>query len=455
MNFKSISLISSLGCNLKCEYCEQAQVFDYVKDLNLQQKNIQALQDGTFIQNVKTALKRLHADPLNIESVNLWGQENSIILKPFTSRIQEWFQLFPNWHNFMFSTNGQYYDSGYQDLLISCNNLSILPFQFYLQFSYDGYNYTENNRGAQIEKIEELISYLNTIVTDYKLDNINIYLVPHGVFSHQMLLDFDSMTNYDIENYIIKTNQQLNKLRSLITASNIKFYNDFLPYGLQFPYEYSSEDGKKLNCLLNRLSNLKNGQDMTTQLILANSMLKLDPDWINHYQNNVNNRFKLFCGNNNDHIKIQYDGQLINCTSHTFDLYKDHLPKDNSYKTIEKEILINHHYYHNVLTDTNRDLNIMLNFWDRINNDSIKMIYEQIKNNIKILSRYGLILSKYQFDEEAVNLHAYICLLFNCCFYNNLMLHGDLLIKNISYIQYFCNGFCDHIENYWRHYGQK
>lgn len=71
----------------------------------MQLENIKALQDGTFIKNVRDVLYRMNQSPLNIESIAFWGQEPTLTLNHITDHFEEWYDLFPNWQHCGFSTN--------------------------------------------------------------------------------------------------------------------------------------------------------------------------------------------------------------------------------------------------------------------------------------------------------------------------------------------------------------
>lgn len=54
MNINSLTLLSAIGCNLKCSYCEIDKILNGTKN-QLLEDTIQALKDDTYLNNcVKT-----------------------------------------------------------------------------------------------------------------------------------------------------------------------------------------------------------------------------------------------------------------------------------------------------------------------------------------------------------------------------------------------------------------
>lgn len=61
IDIRALTLVSSCGCNLHCKYC---MINNSLNDCSakLQQDTINALSDGTFLENVKKIFKRLNID---------------------------------------------------------------------------------------------------------------------------------------------------------------------------------------------------------------------------------------------------------------------------------------------------------------------------------------------------------------------------------------------------------
>ena len=105
MDIRAISLVSSCGCNLHCKYCLIENTLNNCS-ANLQHETIKALNDGTFLNNVKGIFKRLNLDRYKIECFTLWGQEPTLTLHLLTDHLEDWFNYFPNINHIDYSTNG-------------------------------------------------------------------------------------------------------------------------------------------------------------------------------------------------------------------------------------------------------------------------------------------------------------------------------------------------------------
>ena len=104
-----LSLMTSCGCNLKCEYCliDKAKKYNPKAAAELQKNTIQALKDNSFCDNAKKTVIAMGGTPNDIIRIELWGQEQTLTLEHFYGNIEHWLDTFPNWSELSFSTNGQ------------------------------------------------------------------------------------------------------------------------------------------------------------------------------------------------------------------------------------------------------------------------------------------------------------------------------------------------------------
>ena len=90
---KGLSLLTSLGCNLNCEYCYIAKSVN-ANSHNLQKATMEALSNGTYINNVKAVLEKLEQSPKAIDSISFWGQEPTLTLNLITEPPRRLFVLY-------------------------------------------------------------------------------------------------------------------------------------------------------------------------------------------------------------------------------------------------------------------------------------------------------------------------------------------------------------------------
>lgn len=132
-----VSIHWSSDCNMACKYCYIDKDKPAMASLNREIR--QALEDGSFVQNIKTTLKPIQNQ---VESLALWGAEPTINGKYFDNFISELLDYFPNVNSLMFSTNALLgakvlYDQFLSPLMKKVETLQ-RKFEFELQLSLDG-----------------------------------------------------------------------------------------------------------------------------------------------------------------------------------------------------------------------------------------------------------------------------------------------------------------------------
>lgn len=161
-NIASVSLHWSSDCNMACKYCyiekEKKCMASYNRDIR------QALEDGTFVENVKRVTAPIKHQ---IENISLWGAEPTINSQYWTRTFTALFDYFPNAHEVMFSTNALLGDRIYDDFFIpmmvyATQNKRKISFN--LQMSLDGppeFNDDSRHPGATastLKTMKEIIS---------------------------------------------------------------------------------------------------------------------------------------------------------------------------------------------------------------------------------------------------------------------------------------------------------
>lgn len=72
IDIRAVTLVSSCGCNLHCQYCMIENSLNGCS-AKLQQDTIKALSDGSYLENVKKIFKRLDLDRYIIDNFGFWG----------------------------------------------------------------------------------------------------------------------------------------------------------------------------------------------------------------------------------------------------------------------------------------------------------------------------------------------------------------------------------------------
>ena len=109
---------------------------------------MKALEDGSFLENIKNSMIKLEIPFSQITRLELWGQEPTLTLHLWTKHIEDWIDTFPNWRYLMFSTNGMEYPERIVELIKRIDAYTNNTVKLDLQISYDGEESTNELRGA-------------------------------------------------------------------------------------------------------------------------------------------------------------------------------------------------------------------------------------------------------------------------------------------------------------------
>ena len=470
---RGISVITSLGCNLNCEYCRIEQAKQNNKNTaHLQTENIQALKDGTFLKNIKQVLYNIGESPITIWDLAFWGQEPTLTLNYITDNLEDWVEVFPNWKKTMFSTNGVANGEKIVNFIKRLEDLMSHDFFLDLQVSYDGDESTENLRKANSEKIINTVKFILNELNKTHLNKVKVRIFLHGVISLELLDRLDSFKKiYDYNKNIQLVVEELNKI-------NLNKNVEFVPgigIGLEVPVDATTEYGLKLYNFVKQTNKITDKalfspydfgiqslvrsyynyitnvvQQLIEQLKLKNilELIEIINTAEDYNTFNIINKklsSSLWCGNAYSEIKIMYDGTLINCQNHIFDRNIEDLPTDDSIESSVKRGLATHNYYINPLKDNLENIRQYFSIFKDMKETGFIFMF---KNTINLM--YWLLQSK-QIDEsyndiEKLLRHGFYLTAFNSCSYNNLVKTGTTYVRSTGYIRFYCNGMMDCIE---------
>lgn len=475
--FNSLCLILSCGCNLECKYCyiaKSKQSKDYAA--SLQKNTIQALKDGSFLNNVQKTYDFFEQDLNTVENLSFWGQEPTLTLKYFTENLEDWCTILPNWKALFFSTNGVNNSIDIADFIIKLDSLITQKFDLTVQISYDGEWSCLNQRGVSAQTIKNnyqtIIEKLNTQTLNYVHANFHF----HGVLSFE---NIERMNSYDdIFKYYKDFDDLVIWAESIIKNPNVS--TDFsATINMESPYPASTFDGIKAADFIKKSLRL-NDKDFKRG-VLVNSMLRrivgdynvshgiFDSDlWIKMLENTLdpkenqklhhdmghideNSTFlgRMFCGSYRNELKIMYDGTVIGCQNYIYNTDLDHLEESDKTLYSIKSNLAKHNVHFNVLKDSNeKNIKKVLRIFDETQGDTFKTSFHSMVNLMTWLAECNQIDLSYKGNPEKILRHSLILTLNNSCFYNNLVASGSHYIKDAGYIRLYCNGVLDEVDRW-------
>lgn len=488
---RGLSIMTSCGCNLNCEYCRIAQSVN-AGSATLQHNTIKALQDGSFLTNVTNALYRCEQSPKTVDSIAFWGQEPTLTLHIMAEHLQEWFEVFPNWSNCMFSTNSIDHMDRIIAFIAAAEQHTKQPiFRLDLQLSYDGEYSTEKFRGADASKIHNNVTYLITELNKLKLDKVTVHLNFHGVLSMELLKD---LSNLDaLYQHAFAAKKWGEEFQKLNTNKNVLIPTRGIDLGIENPVNASIDDGIRLRnfgdlskriplkelypeltshnyeqmgpvtlheslyggaamilerfvefCDNHRIPNLRE----LVHLIAENEQARTDLFTMLN--------MALYCGNGVAELKFLWDGTLVNCQNHIYETKADLLPIDNNDLVASvKRSLALHDYFINPLTATDYELDRYFDLFHSCKYSSFEFVYRTTITLMQFLVETGQIDESYK-NTEKLLAHALIVSTLNCCSYNNQVTTGSLFVRPTGFIRLWCNGHLDNVcEHFNKHFGRE
>lgn len=321
----------SSDCNMACQYCFIKKDKDLMSCYNSTIQ--QALEDGTFIKNVKNIMKDTAK---NIKVLELWGAEPTLNAKYFPAFIKEILDFFPNAKNVMFSTNAlvggkiiydyffiplhEYAESHQRNL------------NFELQFSLDGppeYNdksrhehATENSVAAMhylIDHFPKNTEYLTlemntktTVDTEYMED-----MLQGGLERYYWYYGFFDNLQWEINQKI--KNQPRIVVRCLAHPTLVD------------PGTHTVKDGKILASWIDKLCEIDKSRFKCRHTLLFDQLLNgLHPFF--HDKNIIAHGPEGYsCSGTKNEITIGYDGRLYGCNRLGKNaVYSDEVQRKNS-----------------------------------------------------------------------------------------------------------------------------
>lgn len=459
LDIRALSLIMALGCNLSCEYCHIAKSrHTHTKANEMQKQNIKALQDGSYLNNTLTALKRLNQDPEKIVNMSFWGQEPTLTLQYWTQNAKDWMEAYPNIEKFELSTNGMENPESIVEFCKAVDKYSTHHVTFSFQVSYDGENNTNNVRGANSKVITENVKYIIEELNKIKFKNLFIEMNFHAVISFDTVNKVYNDLDF-LQNYYEELDTWGRTLQSYANNHYSLRVNPKISLNIENPYPASSEDG------IHFYQFIKNSNKVDkTKLTYGNENPAIDipgciadgfrwiyqegfdsvKEWCENLinNNNISDTAKghLFCGNNVSELKMMYDGTLVNCQNYIFDMELSNIPEERNIENETKRSLINHHYFANALTDDEETLWKTITLFNELKNYGFQFLFQQILHTIYLLAKCNQIDQDYLTNKEKMFEHAFILAVTYNCAYNHLILTGSHYIKQTGHIREYCNG---------------
>jgi pyruvate-formate lyase-activating enzyme len=464
----SLSLMTSLGCNLQCEYCviNHARKFNPKKAAEKQKATIEALKDGSFYDNAVKSLIAYGGSPNDIRKIELWGQEQILTLDYFIDGLDKWVEAFRNWSELSFSTNGQAGPEKIVRLITEIDKRMNHDFRFSLQWSYDGTYSSKYLRGDTDIKVLENFKKVLTALNDVRLDHVEVEFYVHGVVSFSLIRELNGDLE-KIKEYWDGCRKVCAELPKYCWNRSVICYPDY-SIAEEVPYRCSKSEGLDYYDFLNK--SLACGGDVSGLEFLSgqwNRIMRISfdnmrsctldemVDWLVEIPSQTLERMDyvtrkmtngFFCGGGTGELKMLYDGTLVSCQNSIFETELDCIEDDNTIENQAKRVWVEKGWFVNPITDSKEDVERYKymfttgrrsTFWHTWNTTLTKMYY---------LAECGQIHPSYRDNLKKIIKHSYMMTYMNQCFYNNYVYTGSSWSKDTGVLRRYCNGFSDYSE---------
>ena len=470
----AISLMFAVGCNLSCDYCLIHKSRYNNKFIEEMRKNtIQALDDGTYLNNILKVIDKMDGDPRDIRQIDLWGQEPTLQLEYFTKHIQDWLAAFPRLDRIFFSTNGVAFWEKIYDLIIEVDNNIDHDILIRLQWSYDGDYSTNNIRhgSSQIMKnLESLIKKLNT----HKFNHVQVDVAVHGVLSFALMREINGEMD-KLRAYYRNCVDTIRPISDLVSNENMHVHHT-IALGEETPYKCSTEEGCAWYDFISKLMIIQETEEQfsTTHIneIYFNAIKRAFPPHVAEKYSNLDELVydlctrlnpntanttmadnghaieisqlisdSFFCGTGQGEIKVLYDGTLINCQNSIYEKDIENInPEVNMLNEIKRSQSRAGVVFMNPLTDSEEKIQKYKYLFTTGRSSSFWHSFLTVYQKMRLMSFAGQISAVYYRDPFLTLKHAFILCMINQCTYNNGIMTGSYWCRDTGLIRRYANG---------------
>ena len=463
---ESLSFITSLGCNLQCDYCviHKAKMRDAKRAATIQQKIIESLKDGSFFTNAKDSLISYGGNPNDIKYIALWGQEQTLVLELIEQNLPLILHQYPNLETLFFSTNGVTGAEKIVSFAQTIDKHAKGAIRLSIQWSYDGeYGSKEVRHDTEINSLKTMRKTIE-LLNPLQFHALSIDFVMHGVISQSLIEhlngDMDAIKEFwDNNRKVGREIHELSVNRHLFIQPNIQF-------GPEVPYKSTTEEGIEFydfylkSAIVEGLPFLAEIKSVTGWV----QLFQFNPDFkdkiqdihqvveyygrafhnldISYHSQNLST--SLYCGVGVGDLKIMYDGSLVNCQNlgfeNTIEQAKtdpDAISRDMKVAWIEKGMSIN------PLFATEEELDKYKYIGSLTKNSSFYFAWQTTFNKMVIMAKCHQISPAYNENPDLMLRHSFILTFMSHCMYNNGIYTGSIFSKDTGLIRRYCNGFLE------------
>ena len=244
-SIKSVSVISSSLCNLRCSFCYLHKNKAYPKFDEIVQE---AWKNGSYVDNILKVFEKFKIPPSDLEIIQLWGGETLLNIQNVIPNIKNFYKYFPNINSWKISTNWMINVDNFFDFLKEIDNhTNCKDTNIRLQVSIDGPpgKFTEQGHHGDWRIYKINFERFCNLVNNYKFHNIKIEIHINATVGKELYLE-EFSTKEGIYNYLKFTSDFCDWLNEQCISSSLSCMADIVAPGYAIPCNSTSAEGRKL-----------------------------------------------------------------------------------------------------------------------------------------------------------------------------------------------------------------
>jgi sulfatase maturation enzyme AslB (radical SAM superfamily) len=335
--FPSLSVANlepSATCNLNCNYCYITKK-DGVK--KIQQRNVEYIKSGKWIKDLKLAYGE------NLRLIKFWGSEPSLGLKYYIPFLGDLLKEFPKLNSF-------YYSSNHMTDWKKCHFefLDSLDEEFYklgreckvgLQISLDGLPEI-NDKNRQEGSTEKIIDNVKKLFNELKNKPLKAVKIESHIKPTWSIKEYERAVEDPniLYRQITFLDELLSDFKNKFDCDRIKFKSkgkkSTPAFLIDFPGEYTTQDGKNYASILKSLNILK---DENKEWNYYKNCFVLEEEIFKNELNSINETRNLpdYCSAAKGTLQLTEDGEFLPCHKYL------HLDDDDYIDDLEMELKTN------------------------------------------------------------------------------------------------------------------
>lgn len=444
LQIKSLSLISSVTCNLNCSFCYLNKNNSYKEFDKLVR---QAWQNGSYIGNVIDTLDALNVDLETIDTLQLWGGEVLLRLEDILPNVKSLCDNFTNVKSWKISTNWMIDVEKAFNLIKLIDEYSHSDFvDIDLQISIDGPPgpITESGHHGNWDIYRKNFKKFTTLINNYKLNKVKISMFVNATVNKELYLS--TFSNYEqIKNYMEYMANFAKEVSDLCISRSIDFTQILIYPGYATPYRDTAADGRKLSDIFRLWDQVYVNEFQAKYPNELGFFLGIGD--FSHNKNLFENNTE--CNELKSGLTINYDGSICECSGSYIDYFEPYLKELKEKKEFDNyNIAISH----NKLSSYNpKELTpdeIAHKKWSIHNGGYRHNTSTYLHMLISLgeeLAESGQISSQYLHDKELLMKHCILLLNRISCSRNNIIdTHIPYLVPAAALRRYL-NGAMDYV----------